>query len=137
MQLDYHAQMILDEYNEKISVFQKIQEIVETQLRKCIADNNLYVNAIESRLKSEKSLTGKLLLKGPKYNSVKDITDIVGARVITFYTDEVDKIAALVDKIFEIDQTNIETQQEAASTELESIQKLLSSNVKSEFKYNA
>ena len=42
-----------------------------------------------------------------------------------------------LDKIFEMDQTNIETQQQAASTELESIQKLLSNNVKSEFKYNA
>ncbi|MCR4881122.1 MAG: hypothetical protein K6A44_04125 [bacterium] len=42
-----------------------------------------------------------------------------------------------LDKIFEMDQKNIETQQQAASTELESIQKLLSNNVKSEFKYNA
>ena len=42
-----------------------------------------------------------------------------------------------LDKIFEIDQTNIETQQEEASTELESIQKLLSNNIKNEFKYNA
>ena len=40
-----------------------------------------------------------------------------------------------MDKIFEMDQTNIETQQKAAQTELESIQKLLDTNVKSEFKY--
>lgn len=42
-----------------------------------------------------------------------------------------------LDKIFEMDQTNIETQQKAASTELESIQKLLDQNVKKEFKYDA
>ena len=42
-----------------------------------------------------------------------------------------------LDKILEMDQTNIETQQQAASTELESIQKLLGENVKKEFKYNA
>ena len=40
-----------------------------------------------------------------------------------------------MDKIFEMEQTNIETQQKAAQTELESIQKLLDTNVKSEFKY--
>ena len=40
-----------------------------------------------------------------------------------------------MDKIFEMDQTNIETQQKAAQTELESIQKLLDTNIKSEFKY--
>ncbi|MCQ2277159.1 MAG: HD domain-containing protein [Bacteroidales bacterium] len=106
MSLDLHNQMILDEYREQLPVFKKIQEIVEAQLRQCIASNNLYVNAVESRIKSEKSLTGKLQQKGHKYNSVKDITDIVGARVITFYTDEVDKIAALADKIFEIDWAN-------------------------------
>jgi len=42
-----------------------------------------------------------------------------------------------LDKIFEMDQTNIETQQQEAATELESIQKLLQNNIKSEFKYNA
>ncbi len=40
-----------------------------------------------------------------------------------------------MDKIFEMEQTNIETQQKAAQTELESIQKLLDTNIKSEFKY--
>ena len=42
-----------------------------------------------------------------------------------------------LDKILEMDQTNIETQQQAASTELESITKLLGENVKKEFKYEA
>jgi len=42
-----------------------------------------------------------------------------------------------MDKILEMEEKNIQTQQEAASTELESIQKLLSNNIKNEFKYNA
>ena len=42
-----------------------------------------------------------------------------------------------MDKIFEMEQTNIETQQKAAATELESITKLLDTNIKREFKYDA
>ncbi|MDD3593744.1 MAG: hypothetical protein PHX18_03850 [Candidatus Gastranaerophilales bacterium] len=42
-----------------------------------------------------------------------------------------------MDKILEIDQKNIETQQKAASTELESITKMLDTNIKREFKYSA
>lgn len=42
-----------------------------------------------------------------------------------------------MDKIMEMDQKNIETQQKAAATELESVQKLLTDNVKREFKINA
>lgn len=103
--LDLHCQMILDEYRENHSVFEKIEEIVGQQLRKCVEDNKIYVNAIETRVKAEKSLAGKLELKGQKYTTLSDITDIVGARVITFYQEEVDKIAALIEieKVFDID----------------------------------
>lgn len=101
--LDFHSQMILDEYIEKQPVYQKIHDIVREQLEKCVHENKLYVTAIETRIKAEKSLAGKLALKGYKYNAITDITDILGARVITFYSDEVDKIAALLENIFEID----------------------------------
>lgn len=103
MNLDLHCQMIMDEYCEKRPAFEKMRDIVRQQLEKCVRDSGLYVTAIEARVKEEKSLAGKLELKGHKYKSLSDITDILGARVITFYTDEVDKIAALVDKVFEVD----------------------------------
>lgn len=104
--LDLHCTMILEEYREMKPVFEKMMEIVREALQKAIDDNGLYVTAIESRIKEEKSLAGKLELKGAKYMSLGDITDILGARVITFYSDEVDKISALVDRIFDIDWAN-------------------------------
>lgn len=101
--LDMRCQMILDEYRDNLSVFQKMEEIVHDQLVKFIRSKGIYVNAIESRVKAEKSLAGKLELKGFKYTSLSDLTDIVGARVITFYKEEVDKVAALVEKLFDVD----------------------------------
>ncbi|MCQ2302170.1 MAG: hypothetical protein MJZ94_06050 [Bacteroidales bacterium] len=104
--LDLHCQMILDEYRDNIESFRKMKDIVKKQMEKCIEENGLYVNAIEARVKTESSLVGKLELKGQKYNSLSDLTDILGARIITFYTDEVDKIAALMEKTFEVDWSN-------------------------------
>ena len=101
--LDMHCQMILDEYRDDLPAFQKMEEVVHGQLEKFIRSKGIYVNAIESRVKAEKSLAGKLELKGYKYTSLSDLTDIVGARVITFYKEEVDKVAALVEKLFDVD----------------------------------
>lgn len=101
--LDIHCQMILDEFREQQTTFEMMKDIVTQQLQRCIEENGLYVTAIEARVKAEASLAGKLELKGQKYKSLSDITDILGTRIITFYTDEVDKIAALMEKTFDID----------------------------------
>ena len=83
-----------------------MQAEVTRILREALDRNGLVVTAVVSRIKTEDSLAGKLALKGNKYASLSDITDILGARIITFYTDDVDRIAALAEQTFEIDWTN-------------------------------
>lgn len=104
--LDLHCCMILEEYRDMLPVFEKMKQIVVGALEKAICDNGIYITALESRIKQEKSLAGKLEIKGSKYSFLSDITDILGTRIITFYSDEVDKVAALVDRLFDIDWAN-------------------------------
>lgn len=104
--LDLHCSMILEDYREKKPMFNRLRKAVLEQLDHCISGNRLIVSGLEARVKEEKSLVGKLELKGQKYKCLADITDIVGARIITFYSDEVDKISALVDSLFEVDWEN-------------------------------
>ena len=104
--LDMHCCMILEEYREALPILEKMQEIVLKKLKECLKKNGIYVTGIEGRIKQEASLAGKLELKGNKYATLTDLTDIFGARVITFYNDDVDKISALVEKIFDIDWKN-------------------------------
>ena len=106
MKLDIHCEMILDEYRERIPVFERLRSIVTERLRQCLNENNIVVTSLESRIKTEASLTGKLELKGYKYNCLDDITDILGVRIVTFFNDEVDVISALIEKMFEIDWDN-------------------------------
>ena len=104
--LDLHCQMIMEEYHDALPVLERLQEEVVQRLHEALNRNGLIVTAVESRIKTEASLAGKLALKGAKYATLSDITDIVGARIITFYTDDVDRIAAMAEQLFEIDWEN-------------------------------
>ncbi|MBR4177362.1 MAG: hypothetical protein IKP34_01865 [Bacteroidales bacterium] len=106
MKLDMHCEMILDEYRERLPLFERIKNLILERLRTCLDENHIIVAGLEARIKTEKSLTGKLELKGYKYHTLDDITDILGARIITFFSDEVDIISALVEKMFDIDWDN-------------------------------
>ena len=106
LKLDPHSEVILQEYRDQRPVFEKLQATVPEQIRTVFAETGIVVASIESRIKSEESLAGKLELKGTKYATLKDITDIFGVRIITFYVDDVDKVASVVDRLFDVDWEN-------------------------------
>ena len=106
LKLAPHSEVILQEYRDQRPVFEKLQATVPEQIRTVFAETGIVVASIESRIKSEESLAGKLELKGTKYASLKDITDIFGVRIITFYVDDVDKVASVVDRLFDVDWEN-------------------------------
>lgn len=106
LKLDPHSEVILQEYRDQRPVFEKLQATVPEQIRTVFAETGIVVASIESRIKSEESLAGKLELKGTKYAALKDITDIFGVRIITFYVDDVDKVASVVDRLFDVDWEN-------------------------------
>ena len=104
--LDLHCTMILEEYRENLPSFRKMKQVVLDRLDTCLKENNILVTGLEGRVKEEASLAGKLELKGKKYRDLSSITDIVGVRVICFYKEDVDKVSALVDQLFNVDWEN-------------------------------
>ncbi|MBO4454641.1 MAG: hypothetical protein J5761_06270 [Paludibacteraceae bacterium] len=104
--MDLHTQLLLDEYDAQMPLIRHLEQLVKQTLDEAIERNGLVVTAVTTRIKTRESLEGKLELKGQKYQTLSDITDIIGARIITFYTDDVDRIAAMAEKLFDIDWTN-------------------------------
>lgn len=98
--------MILEEYRSSRKDFLQLEEAVVEILQSTVRNGGIPVLAVEHRVKTEKSLAGKLELKGDKYASLNDITDILGTRVICFFADDVDKMAASIEKTFVIDWDN-------------------------------
>ena len=103
VKLDPHGEALLQQYRDLLPTLEKVAKNAYDQLRRALREQGIYVTAIEYRVKTEASLAGKLERKGSKYKNIYDITDLVGLRVITFYTDEVDKVAVIAKRVFDID----------------------------------
>jgi ppGpp synthetase/RelA/SpoT-type nucleotidyltranferase len=101
--LDPHGEALMEQFRELRPTLEQLAKKAYDQLQRALQEQDIYVTGMEFRVKSERSLAGKLELKGAKYKTIEDVTDLVGLRVITFYTDEVDKVAAISKRIFDID----------------------------------
>ena len=104
--LDPHCEAIMEEFRAGLPQFKSVAKEVYDTLKRTFEEAGLLVAAIEYRVKAEDSLAGKLELKGQKYRTLADITDIIGLRVITFYIDDVDKVASAVERLFTVDWEN-------------------------------
>ena len=96
----------MEQYHERQAVYHRLAQEALEALRQALKKQHVAVIALEHRVKTESSLAGKLELKGAKYHTLDDVTDIMGMRVVTFYSDDVDKVAAIVNEIFKVDWSN-------------------------------
>ena len=104
--LSPHSELLLSEFRELRPQLEQLSDGVYAIISNILKEQGIELNAIEHRVKTEKSLAGKLERKGDKYHSLNDITDLVGLRIVTFYTDDVDKVAAIVKRLFDVDWQN-------------------------------
>ncbi len=98
--------MILADFVRERPNFVKLEEIVSNLLKTSAKESGIRVDSIEHRVKGEKSLEGKLHKKGDSYNSIEDITDLLGARIICYFSDDVDRMGSLIEEMFVIDREN-------------------------------
>ena len=103
MRLSPHCEMLLQEFRDRRDELLQLDSHVYELLCQHLSQQGIELNSIEHRIKGVESLAGKLERKGEKYHSLSDITDLIGLRIVTFYTDDVDKVAAIVSQLFDID----------------------------------
>ena len=101
-----HTAELLESYHEQLPQLEQLIELASNLLKAALREQNIQLNTFEGRIKTEESLAGKLEKKGYKYRTLHDVTDVVGIRVVTYYTDDVDKVAAIAKQIFDIDWKN-------------------------------
>ena len=100
------SDVILKEYTENLEKYRRLEKIVKDKLDTIMKEERIMVLSCDHRVKEKQSLRGKLLKKGDKYQSLQDITDILGFRLICYFSGDVDRMARAVEKCFVIDWEN-------------------------------
>ena len=98
--------LILKEYDNSKNVLDNFDKTLLSLLSSLLEQKNIRVHQVQTRVKDRGSLENKIIRKSEKYKALNDITDIVGVRIITYFDDEVDQIATMIEEEFVIDQDN-------------------------------
>ena len=88
--MNLKCRLILEDYRKQRENFIQLGDVAHQMLLDITDDLGLSVLAVEHRVKTEKSLSGKLERKGDSYSTLEDITDILGCRIVCFLADEID-----------------------------------------------
>ncbi|WDZ95762.1 hypothetical protein Herbaro_20150 [Herbaspirillum sp. WKF16] len=94
---------ILDEYKEKKDNYVELKRVALKRIRRILRQHNLKVHLVGGRVKTGKSLAGKIKKKWSRYETLTDITDICGLRITTYMSCEIDAVAALLTESFDYD----------------------------------
>lgn len=97
---------ILAQYDEKIRLYESFAREVEHQVKLLLDSCHISYNSIGYRVKTRASLAEKIDRKNGKYSKLEDITDISGVRVITYYSEDVDCVADIIESEFDVDHDN-------------------------------
>jgi putative GTP pyrophosphokinase len=96
-------QHLLEDYAREWPSLQNIEQQVIDQLRQLLRAEALNVHSLSSRIKEPDSLARKLRRPDRTYHALTDVTDLIGIRIITYFEDTIEEIAALIEKAFEVD----------------------------------
>ena len=95
---------IIDGYSVSRGSYEDCLNYVENTVKNIIKSQSINVHEIIGRVKTVESLEGKV--KRKNYSNLAEITDLCGIRIITYFSDDVDKIAELISQEFEVDVEN-------------------------------
>ena len=95
---------IVDGYSVSRGSYEDCLNYVENTVKNIIKSQSINVHEIVGRVKTIESLEGKV--KRKNYSNLAEITDLCGIRIITYFSDDVDKIAELISQEFEVDLEN-------------------------------
>ena len=97
----------IEEYTSIRPAYDRFRSKLTELITELIESSDADMASIESRTKSIESFEEKINRYGKNYkNPLEEVTDLCGIRIITYYTEDIYKIAELIENEFKIDKEN-------------------------------
>jgi len=95
------------EYRASLGAYEACAEKLERLLSDLLTTAGIDAVDVESRAKDPESLEQKVDAKRGRYEEpLKDVTDLIGVRVIAYYLEDVERISRIIEAQFEVDREN-------------------------------
>ena len=94
---------LLSEYDRAYPTHLALAATLKGLIGDLIAMSNVRVHSITERVKERDSLERKIRSRIESYEVLCDVTDVVALRIITYFPDQVDAVAEIVKREFDVD----------------------------------
>jgi putative GTP pyrophosphokinase len=92
---------VMAEYDRQKDHLIDLKNATEHLIKTILTEEKIPYQSVQARVKGRGKLKTKYCKSDKDYKSLGDITDVVGLRVITYYSDKIDQIAELLSREFE------------------------------------
>src|SRR4051812_19425191 len=97
---------ILDDYDRNHKLYASFTTKVAALIDDLLKSNGINAHSVTYRVKERDSLARKIAKPEKAYTALAEVTDICGIRITTYYVDDVDRVARVIEQEFSVDAVN-------------------------------
>lgn len=94
------------EYDELLPLYEEVEQTALYLISNALKDSGIHIHQIAHRIKKRDSVLEKLTRKSTKYKFASELTDVVGFRVICYFSEQVNAVAEILGKVLDVDYEN-------------------------------
>ena len=103
--MEVKTKEIISQYHDNKEIYEELKDDLEDIFTSILKMNHFRISNMSIRIKKEDTLKRKIIYKN-KYKDIKEITDIVAARIIVLFENDIDRLFECVKSNFEIVEIN-------------------------------
>jgi putative GTP pyrophosphokinase len=94
------VEVVLADFDRRKDQFSDLSNVTVHLIETLLREEKIAIHSVQARVKSREKLKSKYCKPDKDYRCLDDISDIVGLRIITYYSDKINQIAEIVEREF-------------------------------------